>query len=513
MTTKAPGAQSPPRPNQSCSNCDKKLSGFLHGARHQCRMCGEVFCSDCTDQKALIPPSSIALGPTGIGSGAGEKGPLLINPNLSASLFQSDNDCQELPKQQMSLKLSPDRRHSRGSYLPIDTIAEHEEGEDLESYVTDDTFLSDEEELMRVSLGDVYPTWGNSSFETGLSLDTTSIATSSDLSYANSTSARPSQRNQQDSQVHLYGRGLEERMKLAREPLRVCLRCHSHLQHLQEELRNCNSNAMKYNSINPTGMRRLLNSPMAFTLGHEVRKAAYTLSNLLPMPKRMGAFEPFDGAGELDEGGDSGCTDNCGKAVGNFSNVDGVKIPATLLEQARGVAFLTVIKGGMGFTGFEFGTGLVVSRLPDETWSPPCAIGTAGISWGALVGVQLSDHVLLLMTDNAVDVLSSNDGSVRLGADIGVALGPLGRTVEADVGSGGGVALAPIYTYSLSKGFYMGASFDGKVIITRHDVNEKFYGQRVDARALLRGDVPTPPAAQPLYDALKRCHAYASCSV
>ena len=118
------------------------------------------------------------------------------------------------------------------------------------------------------------------------------------------------------------------------------------------------------------------------------------------------------------------------------------------------------------------------------------------------------------MTEDAVDVMSSNDGSFQLGADIGVAVGPLGRALEADIGAAGkvgsGVALAPIYTYSFSKGLYAGASLDGKVIVTRHRVNEKFYGQQVDARTLLSGEIPTPPAAQPLYDALKRCHVYAA---
>jgi len=457
----------------------------------------------------------------------------MMDPNLAAAPPQSKNDNQE---QQIKLQKQQHPLNLQGGYLPIDAISENDEEEDdLESFVSSDTFLSEEEVGMASSnnflLGNQFTTPKESfPIEDDMSI---SIDTSTDLSYANTASVR-GQQNQslqqqlqdqslqkklqdqslqqqlQDQEVHLYGRGLEERMKLAREPLRVCLPCYSHLQHVQEELRNCNSNAMKYNSINPTGVRRLLNSPMAFTLGHEVRKAAYTLNNLLPMPKKMGAFQSLDGGGEFERG--DTCRSDCVNVTGNFSNIDGVRIPARLLEQARGVAFLTVIKGGMGFTGIEFGTGLVIARLPDETWSPPCAIGTAGVSWGALVGLQLSDHLLLLMTDNAVDVLSSNEGSVRLGADVGVAVGPIGRTVEADVGSGGGVALAPIYTYSLSKGLYMGASFDGKVIITRHGVNEKFYGQRVDARALLRGDVPTPPAAQPLYDALKRCHAYASSS-
>ena len=115
------------------------------------------------------------------------------------------------------------------------------------------------------------------------------------------------------------------------------------------------------------------------------------------------------------------CKDECANITPNFSNLDGVKIPARLLEEAKGVAVLTVAKGGFGVAGVEFGTGLVVARLGDnQQWSAPCAIGTAGMSWGALIGAQVSDHVFLLMTDAAVELMFNNDGNLQLGADIGV---------------------------------------------------------------------------------------------
>ena len=40
-------------------------------------------------------------------------------------------------------------------------------------------------------------------------------------------------------------------------------------------------------------------------------------------------------------------------------------------------------------------------------------------------------------------------------------------------------------------------------------MNEKFYGQKVSPNDIRSGEIPRPPAAQPLYDALKRCHVYA----
>lgn len=113
------------------------------------------------------------------------------------------------------------------------------------------------------------------------------------------------------------------------------------------------------------------------------------------------------------------------------------------------------------------------------------------------------------MTDAAVELMFSNNGNIQLGADIGVAVGPVGRSFEADVGASP-QSVAPIYTYSLSKGLYAGVSLDGKVLVTRSRVNERFYGQCVSGMEILQGMVPTPPAARPLYDALQRCHVYAS---
>lgn len=273
-----------------------------------------------------------------------------------------------------------------------------------------------------------------------------------------------------------------------------------------------NSNAMRFNHIDPNDPKRFLNSPLAFTLGHEVRKAAYTLNNMLPLPKRISSSlvhhsdnDNFLQGDDLDV---QQCKDECANITPNFSNLDGVKIPARLLEDAKGVAFLTSIKGGFGLGGIEFGTGLVVARLGPEQWSAPCAIGSAGVSWGALIGAQVSDHVFLLMTDAAVELMFHNDGNLQLGADVGVALGPVGRALEADFAASPG-AFAPIYTYSLSKGMYAGISLDGKIIVTRNRVNEKFYGREVTGQQILNGEIPSPPAARPLYDALQRCHVYA----
>ena len=287
----------------------------------------------------------------------------------------------------------------------------------------------------------------------------------------------------------LYGRGLEQRILLARHPQRTCHPCREQLAPLQEELCLRNSNAMRYNYIDEgDAVRRLCNSPLAFTLGHEVRKAAYTLGNLLPEHGggRVGPFAPGPGDGN---GSYPPPEASCRKIDPTLRGLDKMHIPADLLRRARGVAIVTSAKGGLGFAGFEFGTGLVVARRSgsgdEDDWSAPSAIGIASLAWGALVGAQVSDHVFLLMTEDAVRLFSTEKGgSIQLGVDVGVALGPLGRSAEADIGANGS-AMAPVYTYSLSKGLYAGVSLDGRVLVTRGRVNEKFYGRSVSARELL----------------------------
>lgn len=59
-------------------------------------------------------------------------------------------------------------------------------------------------------------------------------------------------------------------------------------------------------------------------------------------------------------------------------------IPDAIWKQARGLAILTVAKVGVVVT-FNIGTGLVIVRREDGSWSPPSAISSWGVGWGAQV--------------------------------------------------------------------------------------------------------------------------------
>ena len=134
------------------------------------------------------------------------------------------------------------------------------------------------------------------------------------------------------------------------------------------------------------------------------------------------------------------------------------------------MAFITVLKVGF-VQSIKMGTGLVMARLQDGTWSAPAAIGTGGLGWGLQFGGELTEFMLLLNTEEAVQAFSGR-GNVSLGAELGIAVGPVGRSASAEMRADG-ENFAPVYSYSRSKGFFAGMSLEGSVISIRDDCNRE----------------------------------------
>ncbi|KAF2263109.1 DUF500-domain-containing protein [Lojkania enalia] len=170
-------------------------------------------------------------------------------------------------------------------------------------------------------------------------------------------------------------------------------------------------------------------------------------------------------------------------------------IPPSVLANAKGLAILTVFKAGFLGTA-RFGSGVVVARLADGSWSAPSAIGTIGGGFGGQIGFELTDFVFILNDANAVKTFAQA-GSITFGGNVSIAAGPVGRNTEA-AGAASLKSVAGIFSYSKTKGLFAGISLEGSGIIERRDANEKLYGRRWTARELLSGQVPVPRAAQSL---------------
>lgn len=175
-------------------------------------------------------------------------------------------------------------------------------------------------------------------------------------------------------------------------------------------------------------------------------------------------------------------------------------IPASVLQNAKGLVVLTVLKAGFLFSG-RAGSGVIVARLPDGGWSAPSAVVTAGAGVGGQIGAELTDFVFILNTRAAVESFS-RAGSITLGGNISLAAGPLGRNAEA-AGSANLSNVAAIFAYSKTKGLFAGVSLEGSVLIERREANRKFYGRDCTARSILNGRVEPPPACDPLFRVLE----------
>ncbi|XP_062096604.1 uncharacterized protein LOC133802325 isoform X2 [Humulus lupulus] len=265
------------------------------------------------------------------------------------------------------------------------------------------------------------------------------------------------------------GRSLMPAKFRTADPQRVCDVCFVRLQSVQPYLMDQVSHAAQLPTNDLTDLSTLrswLNVPWGQSMEYEVYKAVNTI-----------------------------------QAYNTVSSLMPDKsIPDAILRQAKGLAIITAVKVGVMFT-YNIGTGIVVARREDGSWSPPSAVSTCGVGWGAQAGGELTDFIIVLRTSDAVKTFSGNV-HLSVGAGVSAAVGVVGRAVEADIRAGDG-GYATCYTYSCSKGAFVGCSLEGSIVTTRVQVNSKFYGsQSLTAADVLLGSLPRPPAAAVLYRAL-----------
>lgn len=180
--------------------------------------------------------------------------------------------------------------------------------------------------------------------------------------------------------------------------------------------------------------------------------------------------------------------------IREFRHMPEKGLPPRILRRAHGLAIISVVKAGFIFSG-KAGDGIVVART-GQGWSGPSFIRTGGAGWGPQIGAQVTDFVIVLNNERAVRAFSKG-GNVTLGADASVAAGPVGRAAEADV-----TPRAAIYTYSKSKGLFIGASLEGAVIGAHSGANARYYGRPVNAYDILSGRIGAPAGASTLRAAL-----------
>lgn len=145
-------------------------------------------------------------------------------------------------------------------------------------------------------------------------------------------------------------------------------------------------------------------------------------------------------------------------------------IPRELLNKAEAIAvFPGVVKAAFIFGG-RGGQG-VISRRTSTGWSAPAFFNVGGGSFGAQIGAQQTDYVLLIMNEEGLKGLQED--KFEIGGEASVAAGPVGRNAAASTNA---TLDAAILSYSRTKGLFIGASLNGAVINPDNDLNEAVYG-------------------------------------
>lgn len=165
-------------------------------------------------------------------------------------------------------------------------------------------------------------------------------------------------------------------------------------------------------------------------------------------------------------------------------------IPAEVIEKAKCIAVIPhEVRGGFVF-GARHGKGVATCRTPNG-WSAPAFFSITGGSWGAQIGIEGVDNVLMIMNQKGMERLLSN--KFQIGGEASAAAGPVGR--HAAAGTDWKMD-AEILSYSRAKGLFAGVTLDGAWVTPDTEAMQAFYGANVSTRQVLLGQVPPPPEAK-----------------
>ncbi|HKQ27681.1 MAG TPA: lipid-binding SYLF domain-containing protein [Burkholderiales bacterium] len=160
-------------------------------------------------------------------------------------------------------------------------------------------------------------------------------------------------------------------------------------------------------------------------------------------------------------------------------------IPDRLLDRAYGIVVVPSVTKVAFIAGGRWGKGAMVVRDKDGRFTSPIFINLAGGSVGWQWGAQSTDIVLVFTTRAGVEGITG--GKLTLGADASVAAGPVGRSASAATDQN---FAAEVYSYSRSRGLFVGVALDGTSISVDRKANGAYYRKKgVLAAEIINGTV------------------------
>ncbi|KAK6954344.1 hypothetical protein Daesc_004311 [Daldinia eschscholtzii] len=179
------------------------------------------------------------------------------------------------------------------------------------------------------------------------------------------------------------------------------------------------------------------------------------------------------------------------------------KIPPRILQNAVGLAVFTSVRSGIWHSGSASGgSGILIARKTDGTWSPPSGLMLHTASLRFLFGVDIYDCVLVINNFTVLEAFARP--RLTLGTDVSLTAGPLVAVglLENDV-TWADLSDRAI-AYVKAKGQSTEVKLDGIVITERADENERYYGMKIGVAKILAGDInQSLPQMRPLTEVLK----------
>lgn len=175
---------------------------------------------------------------------------------------------------------------------------------------------------------------------------------------------------------------------------------------------------------------------------------------------------------------------NAGTDLKQLMDAPDSRIPSEVLAGAKCVAVVPdMVKGGF-VIGANHGRGVATCRTGNG-WSQPAFFAITGGTWGAQIGVESVDLVMIFLGDAGMQQLLTSQ--FKLGAEGGVAAGPLGREAQA---STDWKMKNKILVYSRTKGLFAGIDLSGASVKPDDDSTRAYYETLPPANAILTGQGP-----------------------
>ncbi|HKY71715.1 MAG TPA: lipid-binding SYLF domain-containing protein [Nitrospira sp.] len=161
-----------------------------------------------------------------------------------------------------------------------------------------------------------------------------------------------------------------------------------------------------------------------------------------------------------------------------------------LSKEARALFIIPQFLRGAFIFGGAGGSGVLIAR--DEKsgkWGDPVFYNIGSASFGAQIGADVSEMVLVVRTRKGLEEFFTND--FKLGANAGMATGPVGAGMSAQ-----GIA-ADIISYARQKGAFAGMAVDGAFVSVSNDSNKAYYGKAVrPTDIIVKKDIGNPKSLQ-----------------